>query len=139
MKHALVIDDDDDIREMLEAFLETAGYEVDSLRDGIDAVELKKDYQVILLDLKMPIFDGERLTDYWKLTRPDVLGRVILLSGYSRLASARDFGTFAVVEKPFDYRVLLTTVEACFATQSNCPDPGQLPDSARRPKGSDLT
>jgi two-component system response regulator VanR len=139
MKQALVIDDDDDLREMLEAFLETAGFEVDSLRDGIDAVELKKDYQVILLDMKMPIFDGARLTDYWKLTRPEVLRRVILLSGYSRLSAARDFGTFAVVEKPFDYLELLRTVEACFAKQSNCPEPRQLPDSGRSTDGSDLT
>ncbi|HXA17397.1 MAG TPA: response regulator [Thermoanaerobaculia bacterium] len=138
MKRALVIDDDDDIRELLEAFLETAGFEVDSMRDGIDAVELKKDYQVILLDMKMPIFDGARLTDYWKLTNPEVLGRVILLSGFSRLASDRDFGTFAVVAKPFDYRELLATVEACFQAQANCPDSGHLPDSGSCPECSGL-
>lgn len=138
MKRALVIDDDDHIRELLEALLETSGFEVDLMRDGIDAVELKKDYQVILLDMKMPIFDGARLIDYWKLTRPKVLSRVILLSGYSRLSSDRDFGTFAVVEKPFDYRELLTTVEACFAAQSNCPDTRQVPDSGRCPEGCDL-
>jgi DNA-binding response OmpR family regulator len=114
-KRALVIDDDDHIRELLQALLETAGFEVDTMRDGIDAVELKHDYQVILLDMKMPIFDGERLTDYWKLTNPEILRRVILLSGYSRLSSDRDFGTFAVIPKPFDYRVLLLTVEACFS------------------------
>ena len=86
---------------------------MDTLRDGIDAVELKKDYQVILLDMKMPIFDAGRLTDYWKLTDPGILSRVILLSGYSRLSSDRDFGTFASIAKPFDYRELLATVEAC--------------------------
>jgi DNA-binding response OmpR family regulator len=114
MKRALVIDDDDHIRELLQALLETAGFEVDTMRDGIDAVELKKDYHVILLDMKMPIFDAESLTDYWKLTDPGILLRVILLSGYSRLSADRDFGTFANIAKPFDYRELLTTVEACF-------------------------
>ena len=114
-KRALVIDDDNHIRELLQALLETAGFEVDTMRDGIDAVELKHDYRVILLDMKMPIFDGERLTDYWKLTNPQILRRVILLSGYSRLSSDRDFGTFAVIPKPFDYRELLMTVEACFS------------------------
>jgi DNA-binding response OmpR family regulator len=113
MKRALVVDDDDNIRELLQTLLETAGFEVDTLRDGIDAVELRKDYQVILLDMKMPIFDAGRLTDYWKLTDPGILNRVILLSGYSRLVSDRDFGTFASIAKPFDYRELLATVEAC--------------------------
>jgi len=113
-KRALVVDDDEHIRELLQALLETAGFEVDTLRDGIDAVALKKEYHVILLDMKMPIFDAARLTDYWKLTDPGILRRVILLTGYSKLSSDRNFGTFARIAKPFDYRDLLTTVEACF-------------------------
>jgi len=112
-KLALVIDDDEHIRELLQALLETAGFEVETLRDGIDAVVLKKDYRVILLDMKMPIFDAGRLTDYWKLTDPGILRRVILLSGYTRMASDRDFGTFANIAKPFDHKVLLSTVDAC--------------------------
>ncbi len=113
LKRALIIDDDDHIRELLQTLLETAGFEVETLRDGIDAVELKKDYHVILLDMKMPIFDAARLTDYWRMTDPAILRRVILLSGYSRLASDRDFGTFASIAKPFDYRKLLSTVDEC--------------------------
>jgi DNA-binding NtrC family response regulator len=98
------------------------------MRDGIDALDLKPHYHVILLDMKMPIFDGERLTDYWKLTNPEILRRVILLSGYSRLSSDRDFGTFAVIEKPFDYRELLRAVDACFEeAQASCPDSGHIP------------
>ena len=112
-KRVLVIDDDENIRELLQVLLETAGYEVDTLRDGIDAIELTKDYAVILLDMKMPIFDAGSLTDYWKMTVPDILNRVILLSGYSRLASDRNFGTFASIAKPFNYRELLATVESC--------------------------
>jgi len=127
MKRALVIDDDDHIRELLEVLLDSAGFEVDTLRDGIDAVNLKKDYQVVLLDMKMPIFDAERLTDYWKLTNPEILRRVILLSGYSRLSSDRDFGTFAILAKPFEYRELLTLVDACVRQQGDCPDSDQFP------------
>jgi two-component system OmpR family response regulator len=111
-KRALVIDDDEHIRELLQAILGTAGFEVDTLSDGIDAVELKKDYHVILLDMRMPIFDGARLTDYWRLTDPAILDRVILLTGYSRLTKP-DFGAFASLAKPFDYRELLTLVDVC--------------------------
>jgi CheY-like chemotaxis protein len=135
-KRALVIDDDDHIRELLQALLETAGYKVDLMRDGIDAVDMKEhEYAVILLDMKMPIFDGERLTDYWKLTNPSVLRRVILLSGYSRLSARRDFGTFAVIQKPFEYRELLTAVEECFqAARVTCPDSGHFPASESCPE-----
>jgi DNA-binding response OmpR family regulator len=117
IKRALVIDDDDDTRELLQTLLETAGFAVDTLRDGIDAVELKNDYDVILLDMKMPIFDGARLADYWNLTAPNLLQRVILLTGYAGMAD-RDLGTFARMVKPFDYRHFLATVEACFRQTS---------------------
>lgn len=137
-KRALVIDDDDHIRELLQVLLESAGFDVHLMRDGIDAVDLKEsDYGVVLLDMKMPIFDGGRLTDYWKLTNPAVLRRVILLSGYSRLSSDRDFGTFAVIAKPFDYRQLLNAVDACFRQERTaCADSGHFPDSESCPQCS---
>ena len=113
MKRALVIDDDADVRDLLQVLLETAGFEVDALQDGIDAVELKRDYQVIILDMRMPIFDGAQLADYWKMTTPEILRRVILLTGYTRQSSDRDYGTFATVAKPFDYREMLRIVEDC--------------------------
>jgi DNA-binding NtrC family response regulator len=114
IKRALVIDDDDHIRELLQVLLESAGFEVDTLRDGIDAVELKYDYQVILLDMRMPVFDGAQLADYWKLTTPEILRRVIFLTGYSGLSADRDHGTFATMAKPFDYHEMLEIVEDCF-------------------------
>lgn len=112
---ALVIDDDADIRELLCAMLETAGFRVDALSDGIDAVDLKKAYDVILLDLNMPVFDGRRLTDYWQLTAPEVLRRVIVLTGYSRLEMAEQPSTFARLAKPFDFPTLMKVVEECIA------------------------
>src|SRR5688500_9359803 len=116
LKTALVIDDEADIRELLTAALEAEGFVVSTFSDGIDAVELTKWYDVILLDMKMPVFDGQRLTAYWQLTEPDVLQRVIVLSGYSRL-SANEGPTFARLEKPFDYDELLKVVRDCMAQQ----------------------
>ena len=121
-RSALVIDDDPFIVELLQVLLETKGFEVEIARDGIHAVELKRHYDVILLDVKMPIFDGERLTGYWMLTQPDILKRVIVLSGYSRLARTKNLPVFAVVDKPFNYHDLLNTIETC-AAQSAVGDP----------------
>jgi two-component system response regulator CpxR len=114
-KTALIIDDDADIRELLRLMLETGGFQVDDLSDGIDALNLKKRYDVILLDLKMPVFDGQRLTDYWQLTDPDILRRVIVLSGFSRLTKDREPPTFARLSKPFDYLTLMKVVDECIA------------------------
>ena len=111
----LVIDDDAEIRDIVKMTFEHRGFEVETLADGIDAVDLKKDYDVILLDLNMPVFDGERLADYWSLTHPEMLQRVIVLSGYSRFARGRPLRAFATVRKPFDTAELVRVVERCVA------------------------
>jgi CheY-like chemotaxis protein len=109
----LVIDDDADIREIVVLLFEDRGFDVDAVADGIDAVQLAKDYDVILLDLNMPVFDGERLADYWSLTDPARLDRVIVLSGYSQFAHGRNIPAFASVHKPFDTKELVEVVERC--------------------------
>jgi DNA-binding response OmpR family regulator len=117
VKTALVIEDDEDLRRVLQYTLERAGFAVDTLEDGIHAVALPKSYSVILLDLKMPVFDGERLVDYWTLTEPELLKRVIVLSGYSHFTRGRKIPAFACVAKPYDASALLNVVLAC-ASQS---------------------
>lgn len=112
-KRALVIDDDAHVREVLKVLLETGGFEVDTLHDGIEAIELKRHYHVILLDMRMPVFSGAQLADYWKMTRPEVLRRVIFLTGYSDLSPDRDRGAFATLTKPFDNHEMLRIVHDC--------------------------
>lgn len=113
-RQALVIDDDADIRELLSTLLETAGFNVDTMHDGIEAVRLPKPYDVILLDMNMPVFDGERLAGYWVMTEPEILRRVIVLSGYRHYTEGRQLpGIYASVAKPFDYQKLLKVVEEC--------------------------
>src|SRR5262249_22132569 len=109
----LVLDDDTDIRDVVALLFEHRGFEVDNLADGIHAVHLRKDYDLILLDLNMPGFDGERLSRCWSLPSPALLDRVIVLSGYSRFARGRNIPAFATVCKPFDNRELVEVVERC--------------------------
>jgi CheY-like chemotaxis protein len=113
---ALVVDDDPFIAELLRIILESSAFEVDVKSDGIDAVELEREYDVILLDLNMPVFDGERLAEYWELTQPDVLKRVIFLSAYPDFAGDRRLPeTFATIGKPFEPDALVQLVERCAA------------------------
>ena len=114
----LIIDDDPDIVEVMSTLLEVRGYRVETKRDGIDAVHLDRSYDAILLDLNMPVFDGETLTEYWKLTHPEILDRVIVLSGYSRFTHGRDIPAFATVLKPFDCEELMQVIERC--VQRSC-------------------
>jgi DNA-binding response OmpR family regulator len=56
----LVIDDDEDINNLFKGYLERNGFKVDAYTDPFDALcHFKKDrYDLILLDLKMPLLDG---------------------------------------------------------------------------------
>jgi len=116
-RRALVIDDDADMRDLIAALLESIDFEIDLIADGIDALDLTKEYDVVLVDLNMPVFDGEHLLDYWSLTRREILGRVIVLTSYSRFMHGRELPPFfAMLSKPFEHAVLLQLVEQC-ATQ----------------------
>ncbi|HWW61951.1 MAG TPA: response regulator [Thermoanaerobaculia bacterium] len=112
----LVVDDDYDLRELLRVLLESADCEVATCGDGMDAMKLDTSaYDAILLDLNMPVFDGERLVDYWTMTDPLVLNRVIVLSAYWRHTRSNVLPTFATLEKPFDYTELLQVVDRCIS------------------------
>lgn len=112
---ALIIDDDAKFAALLRELLQSRGFAVDVTVDGIHAVELSRDYDVILLDLNMPVFDGERLVEYWSMTQPEVLGRVIVLSGYSRFTRGRPLPTFGFLQKPFAFEELIALIDACLA------------------------
>jgi len=116
-RKALVIDDDPDMAALLSALLEDRGFRVDVVADGIHATDCGHRYDVILLDLNMPVFDGERLVEYWSITQPDVLQRVIVLSGYSRFTRGRELPTFGILPKPFDFNALDELIDACIGAQ----------------------
>jgi len=112
----LVIDDDWDIRELVQIILEDAGYTVTLAPDGEAALDVLQHAarlpDVILLDLRMPIMDGRTFRQHqladpvWR-TIP-----VVLLSADREVdAVAAALGGAAVLAKPFMLRVLLHTVQ----------------------------
>ena len=56
----LVVDDDEDLREMVRTALERAGYSVSTAANGADALDVVASHTpaVILLDMRMPVQDG---------------------------------------------------------------------------------
>lgn len=111
---ALVIDDDADMRELIAALLESIAFDVDVVPDGIGALDLDREYDVILVDLNMPVFDGQRLLEYWSLTQSNILRRVIVMTGYARFTRGRELPqTFGTIAKPFEYGPFLRLVKRC--------------------------
>ncbi len=111
----LVVDDDDGVRELLDATLRRAGLSVLLARDGREGVDLFRrhadEIRVVVLDRTMPDIGGEDAFDEIRRIRSDV--RIMLISGYSEERAAWHFidkGLDAFLHKPFEPRVLLERI-----------------------------
>jgi two-component system, chemotaxis family, chemotaxis protein CheY len=114
-KRVLVVDDDDAIRAMVERVLKREQYEVESARDGFEAIEklTRNDYTTVLLDLMMPRVDGHGVLRYLE-ERPQAPAVIVMtanMQGAHETASARP--VFRVLSKPFDIRQLVSHVHEC--------------------------
>ena len=110
----LVVDDEEALRTVLSTELSSEGYEVSAASDGGEAIEMVKenDYDLVLLDIKMPNVDGFEVLKFVKGGKPDV--KVIMLTGFADLKNAiesKRLGAEDFVSKPYDLVDLLTTIE----------------------------
>lgn len=116
MKRILVVDDDDNLRELLPAVLSQAGRAVDTARNGIEAVELlsQNHYDLILSDLRMPGLDGPALYDALRAIHPtSPIPRVIFMTGNVGGGDYAEFlrgTTEPMLEKPFSLDVVRRVV-----------------------------
>ena len=100
----LVVDDEKSMREVLEVFLKSEGYDV-SLADGgesaIEAVK-KNIFDLIITDMKMPKVSGFDLLKVIKDVSPDTSVVIITAFGTTESAvEAMKLGAFDYIEKPF--------------------------------------
>lgn len=126
-RHILLVDDEDDIREVAALSLETVGgWRTSSAGDGGSAIAMARAERpdAILLDVMMPGLDGpatvERLQDD-PLTR-DI--PVILLTAKAQEADRRRFaklGVAGTLTKPFDPMTLTDQVAAILAREEETP------------------
>jgi CheY-like chemotaxis protein len=112
MPHVLVVDDNDDFRDAICAFLRARGYGALAARDGQDALDLlfsAPTPAVIVLDLHMPHMTGWELLrvlrSYGRLERVPV----VIVSASARVVSPHTIPT-TILAKPFDAATLLEVV-----------------------------
>jgi len=109
--HALVVDDDEDIRDSISDMLSDEGYRVTTAVDGADALRLlagmTEPFDVMLLDLRMPITNGHEVLAAMRTDQalPEV--PVVVLSAN---LSAVPAGAVAFLKKPVPAPVLLDTL-----------------------------
>ena len=120
--YILVVDDEQDIRQLVSEILEDEGYEVAMAENATEAKKLKNERQphLILLDIWMPDCDGITLLRDW-VAEDDALCPVIMMSGHGSVESAVEatrLGAYDFLEKPLSMAKLLLIVERALETSS---------------------
>jgi PAS domain S-box-containing protein len=111
----LVVEDDESLRRLTVALLESTGYRVLEADNGGTAIRLVQDsmesIDLLLTDVLMPVMSGVDLSAILRKVRPSM--KVLLTSGYAGDLIARHRGSepdFALLEKPFTRHDLLSKI-----------------------------
>jgi CheY-like chemotaxis protein len=100
----LAVDDEPIVLDSFRKILVLAGYSVDTVETGPEALALvrRNDYEFVFADLKMPGMDGLDVVKAVRHLRPDI--DVAIITGYATVesaVSAMKFGAMDYVQKPF--------------------------------------
>ncbi|MFV2016682.1 MAG: response regulator, partial [Candidatus Heimdallarchaeota archaeon] len=111
----LIVDDEENLRFILERMLAILGYNSISAENGLEGVNIFKErydeIDAVILDMVMPIMDGKEAFLQMKLIDPNV--KVIVSSGYDidKYSQIMDFGVSALLDKPYSIDLLSKTIE----------------------------
>lgn len=113
----LLVDDNEETCTLITAILHR-DFGVETAGDGMEAIEKlrTKQYAAILLDLRMPQFDGFSVLDFLKGNQADTLRSVLVVTAVlTRIETerAKSYGICGIITKPFDVDVLLDAVKGC--------------------------
>lgn len=118
----LVVDDQAAVRDVARSALERYGYSVITAENGRDAVDLFRQIRgqvtLILLDLTMPVMNGEEALRHLRDIQPDI--KVILSSGYSEMDAVRMFAgknLAGFLQKPYTAKRLGEAVQNALQQQ----------------------
>lgn len=116
-RRILVVDDEERICSILAAILKDEGYEVETARDGIEAINKSKEFrpQVAIVDLQMPRIDGIETIARMRDSNPNIVPIILTAHGTIRSAvEATKQGVYDYLTKPFDNDQIIVAVGRAF-------------------------
>jgi CheY-like chemotaxis protein len=142
----LIVDDEENIRDVMRMALEVEGYRVETAADGPEALRRFGNgsaWDLVLLDQRMPGMSGLEVLRRMRAIRPE--GRIVMVTAYGTIdlavnamkAGARDF-----LRKPFTPEVLRGAVHAALVAEAPVAPtpaaPGPTASAPSRPPGEPL-
>ena len=119
-RNILVVDDEPDIRSLVQEILEDEGFDVAVAENAAQARSLCDSFkpELILLDIWMPDIDGISLLKEWK-HKDNIDAAVIMMSGHGNVETAVEatrYGAYDFIEKPLSIAKLLLTIKHALET-----------------------
>jgi DNA-binding NtrC family response regulator len=143
----LVVDDDINFCGTLSKILKKKGYDTFTAEDGQRATDLIKEraFDVILMDVKMPVMDGVEAYQKIRQIRPGSV--VIFMTAFSIEDLVKDAikdGAYAMLKKPFDIDTVVNMIErskkgALLSIVDDDPNLGKTMKSVLERKGYSIT
>ena len=111
----LIVDDEPAVRRTVRSALESAGYECAESENGASALAWLEENRadVLIADYHMPVLSGLKLLERVRQKLNGKSTPIIMLSGLLKekdKQKARELGVYAIVDKPCNFRELVTTV-----------------------------
>jgi DNA-binding NtrC family response regulator len=131
----LLVEDEPILRVTLANDLAEEGYEVIRASDGAEGLRLiqTQSFDVALLDLKLPKFDGLTLLQNYKAANPD--GVAVMMTGFGTIQSAvaaMKAGAADYLLKPFPQEDLLMLLQVLLAQRGRPEEPAERPAGPQR-------
>ena len=116
IKKILVVDDDPTLTALVGKFLEKNGYEVTTVTEAVDGLEhaMKKDPDLIILDVMMPIINGFNFCRLLKQEKDKENIPILLLTARNQIKDIEiglEMGAEAYLVKPLNTAELLKTIK----------------------------
>ncbi|MGM9600487.1 MAG: response regulator transcription factor [Faecousia sp.] len=114
MQKILVVEDDFDIQELLQNFLQETGYEVTVASDGVEAISLfaGERYDLIVLDIMLPKIDGYGVCELIRKQSDVPIIMLTALSGEDEQIRGLDLQVDDYITKPFSMPILIRKIAA---------------------------
>jgi len=125
MAKILIVEDDDEVRDVLKTLLQDEGHDVSEASDGNEAIEqfLRIPVDLVILDIVLPDKEGLETIIDLRRTHPNV--KIMAMSGGGRtspqdyLDMAKRLGAVEVIAKPFSIDDFLRSVNLALKEDGN--------------------
>ena len=110
----LIVDDDESMNKTMSLVLKRKGYDVAVSLNGADAIEKVRfqPFDIIFMDIKMPVMDGVETFEKIRAIRPDAV--VMMMTAYAvedLIQKALREGAYGIIYKPLDIEKTIAAIE----------------------------